>query len=381
MRWARSSNSGSLRARPCLCQAAMTRAISASSSPLSLLYGTAPAGDEAAVESAGGESAVEARRLDLETAIDHDVETGGVRARDRLVVDDAVLEPDRLGSDRDGFVDHGQDFARLAKDVDDVGRAMLGGVRGQRRIGFDAVDRGDGRVDRRDVEARARAEIGEDGIARAHRIGGRADHRDRVRAIEQVAPRRDGVEDHRATGCPSTTVASLPTLGMTSATAAFRAFSKSQIRSSASSNPTLRRIASGSTPLLFISSSESWAWVVLAGWMTSDLASPTLARWLHSSSASMKRLPASRPPTMPKVKIEPIAGSLIQATSGRSLRKATTFSVLRACSRMRSGNVSRPRSKSHASIGDIWAPTSRSTSARARIKNAYSPKVSVKVFW
>jgi hypothetical protein len=36
--------------------------------------------------------------------------------------------------------------------------------------------------------------------------------------------------------------------------------------------------------------------VVVAGWITSDLASPTFARCENTRSDSMKRLPACRPP-------------------------------------------------------------------------------------
>ena len=63
------------------------------------------------------------------------------------------------------------------------------------------------------------------------------------------------------------------------------------------------------------SCSASICWcVVLAGWMTSVLASPTLARWLASRTASMNLRPAARPPLMPKLTIEP-------APFGNSLRQ------------------------------------------------------------
>ena len=39
--------------------------------------------------------------------------------------------------------------------------------------------------------------------------------------------------------------------------------------------------------------------MVEAGWITSDLASPTLARWLRSWAWSMNRFPASYPPAIP----------------------------------------------------------------------------------
>ena len=69
--------------------------------------------------------------------------------------------------------------------------------------------------------------------------------------------------------------------------------------------PTETRTRSGVTPLATCSSSESCWCVVVAGWMTSVLASPTFARWLASLTLSMNLRPASRPPLMPKVSTEP----------------------------------------------------------------------------
>ena len=75
--------------------------------------------------------------------------------------------------------------------------------------------------------------------------------------------------------------------------------------SSIDSRPTDRRISPGFTPVVSCSSSVSWLWVVDAGWMTSERTSPMLARWLCSSSASTKRLPASRPPLSTNAGTEP----------------------------------------------------------------------------
>src|SRR5579885_2496554 len=58
---------------------------------------------------------------------------------------------------------------------------------------------------------------------------------------------------------------------------ALRAWSRSSIRSSTVSRPMERRMKSGVTPVSYCSSGVSCEWVVLAGWMISDLASPTLA--------------------------------------------------------------------------------------------------------
>src|SRR5262249_33540495 len=83
------------------------------------------------------------------------------------------------------------------------------------------------------------------------------------------------------------------------------ACSRSHSRSSASSRPIESRIISGSTPAARCSASLSCWWVVEAGWITSDLASPTLARCENSWSLSINRRPASSPPLMPKVRIAP----------------------------------------------------------------------------
>src|SRR5579884_797977 len=84
-----------------------------------------------------------------------------------------------------------------------------------------------------------------------------------------------------------------------------RAWSRSSIRSSTVSRPMERRMKSGVTPVSYCSSGVSCEWVVLAGWMMSDLASPTLARWEKSSTLRINCLPASRPPLMPKPRIAP----------------------------------------------------------------------------
>ena len=73
----------------------------------------------------------------------------------------------------------------------------------------------------------------------------------------------------------------------------------------AASMPTESRTSSSPNPAA-LSCAASICWcVVLAGWMTRVLASPTLARWLASRSASMNFRPAARPPLMPQLMIEP----------------------------------------------------------------------------
>ncbi|KAG1291441.1 hypothetical protein G6F63_016971 [Rhizopus arrhizus] len=61
------------------------------------------------------------------------------------------------------------------------------------------------------------------------------------------------------------------------------------------------RTVSSLTPALASSAASSWRWVVEAGWVASDFASPRLTRRVNSYSASRKRAPASRPPVRTKV--------------------------------------------------------------------------------
>ena len=75
--------------------------------------------------------------------------------------------------------------------------------------------------------------------------------------------------------------------------------------SSTSSIPTEIRTRSAGTPAAPSASSDSCWWVVEAGWMTSVRVSPTLARWLQSSTDSTNARPASRPPRTPKAKTAP----------------------------------------------------------------------------
>ena len=78
------------------------------------------------------------------------------------------------------------------------------------------------------------------------------------------------------------------------------AWSRSARMSSMCSMPMERRMSSGVMPPARCCSSLSWEWVVVAGWMARDLASPTLARCLKSLRESMNFAPASAPPLMPK---------------------------------------------------------------------------------
>jgi hypothetical protein len=63
--------------------------------------------------------------------------------------------------------------------------------------------------------------------------------------------------------------------------------------SSTVSIPIDRRSTSGPAPAAMRCSSESWRWVVEAGWMIRLLASPILARWENSSTLSTTLMPTS----------------------------------------------------------------------------------------
>src|SRR5580698_6729277 len=75
--------------------------------------------------------------------------------------------------------------------------------------------------------------------------------------------------------------------------AAFSARLRSSIRSSGSSRPIDRRIVPSAMPAAASASASMRKCVVEAGWITSERASPTLARCENSESASMKRRPAA----------------------------------------------------------------------------------------
>ena len=80
---------------------------------------------------------------------------------------------------------------------------------------------------------------------------------------------------------------------------------KSALMSSMCSMPTDTRTRSLLTPEASCSASVSCWWVVLAGWITRVLASPTLARCEANSTPSIKARPASTPPRIPNVSTQP----------------------------------------------------------------------------
>ena len=73
--------------------------------------------------------------------------------------------------------------------------------------------------------------------------------------------------------------------------------------SSMCSVPMDRRMVFGLIPWSASSASESWAWVVVAGWITRLLASATLASRENSFKLSMNFHASSFPPLISKVKM------------------------------------------------------------------------------
>src|SRR5664279_1134469 len=67
----------------------------------------------------------------------------------------------------------------------------------------------------------------------------------------------------------------------------------------------IQRFESDGEPHHFRRDSRGALLVVVAGWMTSVLASPTLARCDRNFTDSMKRTPAAAPPLTPKVRMPP----------------------------------------------------------------------------
>ena len=83
------------------------------------------------------------------------------------------------------------------------------------------------------------------------------------------------------------------------------ASSSASIRSSIFSVPMLRRIVEGYRCCSSSSSGLSWEWVVVAGCITNDFTSATLARSENILRWSMKAHASFSPPLMSKVKMLP----------------------------------------------------------------------------
>ena len=109
------------------------------------------------------------------------------RARRGGAIDDAELQPDGAGADRDHLVDVDPRFRRPAEDVDDVDPDVAGDVV-QRSVRALAVDLGRGRVHRDHPLALGPQQPG-DAVAVAPRVGRAADDGPRLVVGQQDADR------------------------------------------------------------------------------------------------------------------------------------------------------------------------------------------------
>src|ERR1017187_5397978 len=172
------------------------------------------------------------------------------------------------------------------------------------------------------------------------------------------------------------------------------ACSRSQIMSSTSSIPTEIRTRSFVTPASICCSSFNCWCVVEDGWMMRLLASPRLARCEKSCTESISLRPASSPPLMPKVTIEPQPcgryfrarprygldsrpGYFTQDTVGCFSSHSATCCALRLCCSMRNFRVSIPCRNRNELNGLMHGPKSRRPSTRALMMKASPPKTSV----
>ena len=197
--------------------------------------------------------------------------------------------------------------------------------------------------------------------------------------------RRPGLRgvDHRLTTTP-------PEPGGGHPVARLNAWSMSAMRSSTCSKPIDRRMVSGRMPAAMSSAGESWRWVVDAGWMASDLASPRLRSLLNSCSESKNTRPASSPPAAPKVMMDgtrlqvPLYQLVIrvigEAGEADPLDPRVRVEVrgdrpgVGLCRSSRTAIVSSPCSSWKAPKGERVAPVLRSWMERARTVKGRSGK-------
>src|SRR6202044_3287744 len=158
-------------------------------------------------------------------------------------------------------------------------------------------------------------EVVADEVAGPQLVARQADDRDRLRGVQHPLDRHHvlvaaEVELRVHIGHA---VAFFPAVAATR----LKPCSRSQMRSSTDSVPTDSRTVPAPTPAARSSSSLSWRWVVLAGWMIRLLASPTLARWDQSDTPRMRSCPPARPPAQSNENTAPAPSGRYFSTSGR----------------------------------------------------------------
>mmetsp|Transcript_7211 Transcript_7211/g.14496 ORF Transcript_7211/g.14496 Transcript_7211/m.14496 type:complete len:221 (-) Transcript_7211:778-1440(-) len=172
-----------------------------------------------------------------------------------------------------------------------------------------------------------------------------------------------------------------------------RAVSRSLMRSFAVSMPTQSRMVSSPAPASLRLSEDSWEWVVEAGWMISERTSPRLASSENSWHPSTTFFASSNPPLTPNVSTAPplppmyLSHSALYGLLGRagyetnltlgcfSSHDATSRAFWQ-CLSIRRARVSTPVRVSHAIIGAMHEPRSRSATACWKIVIATGPNLS-----
>src|SRR4029077_12546167 len=232
---------------------------------------------------------------------------GDLRA---FFVDHAELAPQGAGADPHRLPRDRRQRGRGAEHVDDVHR--FGHVR-QARGALLAEDLRLAGI-HRDHPVAVPPQVVAHEVAGPQLVGRQAHDRDRLGGVEHALDRQRVLIPRQVelahAGAPS-----LPAVAATSA----KPCSRSQIRSSTDSVPTDSRTVPGPTPAARSSSSLSWRWVVLAGWMIRLLASPTFARCDHSDTPRIRSCPPTRPPAQSKEKTAPAPRGRYLSTSGRYL--------------------------------------------------------------
>jgi hypothetical protein len=192
----------------------------------------------------------------------------------RLVVAQTQLEPHGLGADGDGVVHHRRKLLGTAEGVDDVGG--LRQVR-QRRVAPHPQNLFVHRVHGIDRVARAH-QVGGDEVRRSQRVGGDADQGHRAGALEDGETVRWRSRRVCRSLRTSQSLIEIPN-------DVLHIFDAHRDADHVVADTGGGRSSVG----------ICW-WVVDAGWITSVLASPMLARWLASSTPSMNFTPDSKPP-------------------------------------------------------------------------------------
>src|ERR1700743_933181 len=225
--------------------------------------------------------------LHLDAAVHDHRQPAVLRDLRALGVDHPELAPEGARADRHGFPGDPWQRVRRAEDVHDVHRH---GHVEQARGGLLAQELRLARVARDHLVA-VPLEVVADEVARPQLVARQAHDRDRLGGVQHALDRQHVLVPAEV-DIGHAVVTLFPVVAATCA----KPCSRSQSRSATDSVPTESRTVPGPTPAARSSSSLSWRWVVLAGWMIRLFASPTFARWDQSDTPRMRSWPPARPP-------------------------------------------------------------------------------------